>query len=70
MFYTHDDKVIDVIKNVLFYDGIALNTTYTGKAFYGMLDYIEKNHIKNKNVLFINTGGLPLFFDDMEELSK
>ena len=66
----HNDKVLDVIKKVLFNDGVALNSTYTGKAYYGMLEYIKKNNIENKNILFINTGGLPLFFDDMEELVK
>jgi D-cysteine desulfhydrase len=45
--------------------GIPLNTTYTAKAFWGMQKYIEKNCIKGKNILFVNTGGAPLFFDDM-----
>lgn len=58
------------IKSVLFNDGIPLNSTYTGKAYYGMLDYIKSKNINKKNILFINTGGLPLFFDDMEELEK
>lgn len=66
----HNDNVLDIIKRVLFNDGVALNSTYTGKAYYGMLEYIKKNNIKNKSILFINTGGLPLFFDDMEELVK
>lgn len=66
----HNDKVLDVIKKVLYNDGVALNSTYTGKAYYGMCEYIKKNKIENKNILFINTGGLPLFFDDMEELGK
>lgn len=66
----HNEKVLDVIKKVLFDNGIALNSTYTGKAYYGMLEYIKKHNIKNKNILFINTGGTPLFFDDMEELIK
>lgn len=66
----YNDDILNVIKRVLFCDGIALNSTYTGKAYYGMLDYIKKNKIENKNILFINTGGLPLFFDDMEELIK
>lgn len=30
-----------------------------------MMDYIEKQEIKNKNILFIHTGGTPLFFDDL-----
>lgn len=61
-------NILDIIKNMLFNNGIALNTTYTGKAYYGMMKYIEKNNIENKNILFINTGGLPLFFDNLEEI--
>lgn len=41
--------------------GLPLDSTYTGKAFMGMLSYLEK--LFNKNVLFIHTGGTPLFFD-------
>ncbi len=63
-------NIIRIIKKVLLKNGIALNSTYTGKAYYGMTKYIIKNKIKNKNILFINTGGLPLFFDDMEELKN
>lgn len=65
-----NQEILKAIKNVLFNNGIPLNSTYTGKAYYGMLDYIKRKNINNKNILFINTGGLPLFFDDMEELVK
>ena len=65
-----NQEILKTIKNVLFNNGIPLNSTYTGKAYYGMLDYIKRKNINNKNILFINTGGLPLFFDDMEELVK
>ena len=53
-------KVIDFI-----YDNfnIPLDPTYTGKAFYGMKEYLNKNDINNKNILFIHTGGYPLFCD-------
>lgn len=37
--------------------GIMFDTTYSGKAFYGMMDYIKKNNI-TENVLFWHTGGL------------
>ena len=42
---------------------IPLDPTYTGKAFYGMKCYLEENNIKNKNILFIHTGGYPIFCD-------
>ena len=42
---------------------IPLDPTYTGKAFYGMKEYLTKNNIKGKNILFIHTGGYPIFCD-------
>ena len=38
--------------------GFTLDTCYTGKAFYGMLDYIKKNNIRDKKILFWHTGGV------------
>lgn len=52
-----------VINDIMINYGIPLDTTYTGKAFNGMLHYIEENKIIDKNILFIHTGGTPLFFD-------
>lgn len=43
--------------------GIPLDETYTGKAWYGMEQLIKRNKIRNKNILFLHTGGTPLFFD-------
>lgn len=54
--------VINTIKAVAKNDNILLDPVYTGKAFYGMTDFIEKNNIINKNILFIHTGGTPLLF--------
>lgn len=51
--------VSDVLKKY----GIPLDNIYTGKAFYGMREYIKENKISGKNILFIHTGGTPLFFD-------
>ncbi|MEE1963188.1 pyridoxal-phosphate dependent enzyme [Allomuricauda taeanensis] len=36
--------------------GFPLDTTYTGKAFYGMLDYVGTNRLKG-NLFFWHTGG-------------
>ena len=44
---------------------IELDTTYTGKAFYGMLEYLKKNNIRSKKILFIHTGGNVLFRDEL-----
>ena len=66
----YDLEIQKVIKNMLFNNGIPLDTTYTGKAYWGMKKYIEKNKIINKNILFIHTGGTPLFFDNIEQILK
>ena len=52
---------------VLMSYGIPLDETYTGKAFTGMTEYIKKENITGKNILFIHTGGTPLFFDVLKE---
>src|SRR5699024_5589233 len=56
-------EIIDTIRNVIKASSIMLDPVYTGKAFYGMLDYINKNNIKGKQILFIHTGGIPLLFN-------
>src|SRR5690554_222536 len=38
--------------------GFTLDTCYSGKAFYGMLDYIKNNKLEDKNILFWHTGGI------------
>ena len=66
--YGKDDKrVIETIEMILKKYGIPLDATYTGKAFMGMTEYIDKEHIKGKNILFIHTGGTPLFFDTLRK---
>lgn len=62
--YSKDDcKVIQTIEAVLKNYGIPMDATYTGKAFMGMGEYLKKEQIIGKNILFIHTGGTPLFFD-------
>ena len=60
-----NDEIIATIKETMIKYGIPLDTTYTGKAFNGMKKYIIENNIQGKNILFIHTGGTPLFFDDL-----
>lgn len=62
-----DPRVINTIENVLKKYGIPLDATYTGKAFMGMHEYITKERISEKNILFIHTGGTPLFFDTLRK---
>lgn len=58
-------EIDSTIKDVLMNDGIPLDPVYTGKAFWGMKQYLEEKSIENKKILFVHTGGLPLFFDQL-----
>lgn len=53
--YTFD--MAEYLDSVMRQTGLMFDTTYSGKAFYGMMDYIKKNNI-TKDVLFWHTGGL------------
>lgn len=53
-----DSELIECIDN-LAKTGLILDPTYTGKAFYGMLQMIKRGEIPNGcKVLFWHTGGL------------
>ena len=55
-------QIMDVFNNY----GIPLDPTYTGKAYYGMNQYIHEKEIRGRNILFLHTGGTPLFFDFLD----
>ena len=56
-----DERVTKTIETVLKSFGIPLDPVYTGKAFFGMTEQLRET--SGENVLFIHTGGTPLFFD-------
>lgn len=67
--YSEGDELLrGIIKKSLIKYGIPMDSTYVAKAFNGMEKHIEEENIKNKNILFIHTGGSPLFFNDLEEM--
>lgn len=57
------EGVTETVKALLCREGIPTDTTYVGKAFWGMCQYVKEKKITGKNILFIHTGGAPLFFD-------
>jgi D-cysteine desulfhydrase len=63
-------EIEETIKKSMIQYGIPLDSTYTGKAFWGMKQYIQNKQIKGKNILFIHTGGTPLFFDDLGRMAE
>lgn len=62
----YNEEVVETIRKVMKLDGIPMDATYVGKAFRGMCRYLEENDITGENVLFIHTGGTPLFFDFLD----
>lgn len=64
----YDAAVMDTIQKVMNLEGIPMDSTYVGKAFHGMCRYLEEHQIRDKNILFIHTGGTPLYFDYLSGL--
>lgn len=54
----YNAEIENISKNSLSDYGFLLDTTYSGKAFYGMLEFLKKNNITDKNILFWHTGGV------------
>jgi D-cysteine desulfhydrase len=52
----------DAIRRLARAEGILLDPVYTGKAFAGMLDLIEKGQLGSEPIIFLHTGGLPALF--------
>ncbi len=64
---TYQEKTaIDILAKK---EGILLDPVYTGRAFYGMLDMMNKKLIpSNSKILFWHTGGTPALFAYAEKL--
>ena len=56
------DAVTRQIADVFCSDSIVLDPIYTGKAFWGMVQYLKDCRIQSQNILFLHTGGLPCLF--------
>lgn len=65
----YTEEAAKTIAQVMKREGIPMDTTYVGKAFCGMLAFLKERGIGNKRILFIHTGGCPLFFDKLSRLS-
>lgn len=51
-------EMAEYLKRAMKEIGLMFDTTYSGKGFYGMMDYVKKNHLENKTIMFWHTGGL------------
>ena len=56
-------RVAETIDLMLNEAAIPMDPVYSAKAFLGMQDYLREHNVSGKKVLFIHTGGLPIFFD-------
>lgn len=54
--YTHEME--EYLTKAMAMTGLVLDATYSGKAFYGMMDLIEKNNLQQQNIVFWHTGGI------------
>jgi len=58
---------IEIIKKLARLEGIVLDPTYTGKAFYGMIEEIKKGTFgSDSKILFVHTGGIYGLFPQKE----
>ena len=58
----YDVRIEACVREVYCRDGVALDPVYTAKAFWGMKEYLKEKQVEGKKVLFLHTGGGPLFY--------
>ena len=58
----YNPEVEKTIRDMMLSFGIPMDTTYVGKTFWGMKQYLKDNQVSGKRILFLHTGGTPLFF--------
>ncbi len=64
---TENEKT--AIKTLAQTEGIILDPVYTGRAFFGMMHFLQQKMLKKgSNVLFWHTGGLPANFEYADQL--
>ena len=62
--------VLETIKQLSQLEGVVFDPVYTGKAFYGLLNEIEKGRFQSeKDLIFVHTGGIFGLFPYAEKLS-
>lgn len=62
----YDARIEACIRSQYLKNGIPLDPIYTAKAFWGMTEYVREAGIQDSKILFLHTGGTPLFFDYLE----
>ncbi len=56
-------ECLKAIRKLARLEGVLLDPVYTGKAFAGLLDLVEKGKLgQEEPIIFLHTGGLPALF--------
>lgn len=66
----YSDAELNWIERMYQDEELCLDRTYTGKAFYGMAEYLRIHGISGKNILFLHTGGTPLFEEEHGKMER
>ena len=64
----YGEDVENTIRQMMLLHGVPMDGTYVGKAYAGLREIAKREEWQNKKVLFIHTGGTPLFFDAAERI--
>jgi D-cysteine desulfhydrase len=57
------DHCLAAIRRVAQTEGVILDPVYTGKAFAGLIDLIERERLgRDEPIIFLHTGGWPALF--------
>jgi len=51
-------ELLDFMEGIFLETHLPLDPIYTGKVLYAIQDWLLKNDIKNKRILFVKTGGI------------
>ena len=54
----YTSEMCTYIEQAMCSTGIVFDTTYSGKAFFGMMDIIKRRNLEEKKILFWHTGGI------------
>lgn len=66
----YHEGIETAIQDMMENHGIPMDPTYSGKAWWGMQEYLKVQMVAGQNILFIHTGGIPLYFDYQIEKRK
>ena len=57
------DQCLAAIRRLARSEGVILDPVYTGKAFAGLIDLVERRQLgRDEPIIFLHTGGLPALF--------